>query len=406
MSMSYSDEEEEQEKLNMSTMDISNKTNNMLNANRSHSNFSISLLRNERKNDRDYLNMSSINSRYEEEPGNAKSEEDEFTRTGTRFNSVPKNDLSYTPKMNYRQNANVNTDIRRGVNEGFQNTIPKPEMSHTGTYLNRGRPNTAKYLYKDTPSNININIVNQNYSNLIVSQKDVPNAPRQEGAFDIPIPNTNINQEGSNDYSQKYPVYKEVYGRYRPKSSVGTRTISYVPKQNSYVDEYLKKYKPMNEYNTIQNNSSSINERRNVKPISYPLEEEYNNLSDGYNNISLYKSRILTPTRKTNGNETDFYNSRSVDRPRREFSPNRRRFYEQGGYLQERENGLSFSGRYVNNFGNIDFKQSLQYRPFLFQDRSLGNNSFGYTSYSNYGASTAYPSYLSPSRTNIRNQYY
>ena len=139
---------------------------NQLNMNYSHANFSIN------KNNFYRSNNENRNAVY--------NNEEEFSKTGTAFHPVNneqsyKTQMSYTPKINYRsqmENDNKGNNTMNRVNEG--NKIG----AYTGTFLNRRHdPQKNNYFVDNndfsmtTSPNININIVNQNVSNLVLNNE-------------------------------------------------------------------------------------------------------------------------------------------------------------------------------------------------------------------------------------------
>ena len=396
--------------------DISNHS--QLNMNYSHANFTI--------------NKNNI---YRTNNNN----EDDFTRTGTSFHPNNeqnfKSQMSYTPKINYRsqmENDNKgNNEINR-VNEG--NKIG----AYTGTFLNRRHDPQKNNYFADpmtTSPNININIVNQNVSNLVVNNErnkkydndisyrklyqgnssSINEKPLVANNFMRTI-NVNDTPTKTNQYTTQI---KHQYGLY---STINEKpTINKPPEIDTNNDisldssNFTPNFMTLNEYPNNMTTSTdeelnqssmlnrSISNYKGIRPktslfsssMSYLPQTKYTSKyvqesRSPYRNEETIRTRMMTPNRRYEDNITqkDFYNSRSVERVRRDMSPNRR-IYNTGSsfYLQERENNLAF-GRYNNNInqsGNDYMKYNLQFRrPFAYQGREFNNYSNMPSYYSSY----------------------
>lgn len=435
-------------------------------------------------------------------------ENDSFTRTGTAFNPQNinsfKSQMSYTPKINYRSQmeGDANNNVPRLNKENkFE--------SYTGTYLNRRHDlqsnnnnyfiNNNEYPSITTSPNININIVNQNVSNLVLNERNrkttenllnesnsekIYRKQYKEDNIDI-TPSQNAIQEKkllTNNFFRTINVNEEPKGNKPPSSmlSIGNlnnqfisqekqfglyNTINSNSKQGEYQIEGPKPLSPFQQNidsmevpNSNQNDISLDNTSSNYTP-NFPTLNDYQNYATNtteeepptnsslifnrslsqyqiptidtrpkpslfssslsyiptkkYISSNIYtqdskaayqkstndvlKYRMLTPNRRYNDEliHRDFYNSRSVERIKRDFSPNRRMY--NSNYLQERENNLAF-GRYnnINQPGNLDYmKYNLQFRrPFAYN----GGKEYNYSNSSNY--------YFLPPYQNRSGDYY
>lgn len=433
---------------------------NQLNMNYSHANFSIN------KNNFYRSNNENRNAVY--------NNEEEFSKTGTAFHPVNneqsyKTQMSYTPKINYRsqmENDNKGNNTMNRVNEG--NKIG----AYTGTFLNRRHdPQKNNYFVDNndfsmtTSPNININIVNQNVSNLVLNNErnrkyeNILNDTNNDISYrklykgntsteDKPIiPNNYMRTLNVNDTQAKNIIpktnnnqyttqIKHQYGLYstineKPTDKVYSNKPPAIDTNNDISldsSNFTPNFMTINDYQNNMTNTTeedqmnqsamlnrSISNYKDIRPktslfsssMSYlPQQEKYTNnyvqaSRSPYRHEETIRSRMMTPNRRYDDNNTqkDFYNSRSVERVRREMSPNRR-MYNTGSsfYLQERENNLAF-GRYNNNInqsGNDYMKYNLQFRrPFAYQ---------GGREYNNY---SSMPSYYSMSSYQSRNgEYY
>ena len=282
---------------------------------------------------------------------------------------------------------------------------------------------------------ININIVNQNVSNLVVNNErnkkydndisyrklyqgnssSINEKPLVANNFMRTI-NVNDTPTKTNQYTTQI---KHQYGLY---STINEKpTINKPPEIDTNNDisldssNFTPNFMTLNEYPNNMTTSTdeelnqssmlnrSISNYKNIRPkislfsssMSYLPQTKYTSkyLQESrspYRNEETIRTRMMTPNRRYEDNITqkDFYNSRSVERVRRDMSPNRR-IYNTGSsfYLQERENNLAF-GRYNNNInqsGNDYMKYNLQFRrPFAYQGREFNNYSNMPSYYSSY----------------------
>ena len=346
--------------------------------------------------------------------------------------------LAYTPKANYRITDNDNNISNNSTNnnESYYNERQNQNYaSYTGTYLNRRREQIRNelddisnnnynekqelnirnnYQIRSTP-NININIVNQNFSIDNQSNNNINNNlsdslqertkktiyyNQRERDDNI---NNNIKNYHSNNSNNIYPnnlIYKnynqynirnlnnnnrnDISGRllydYNNKQSANYTSYNITPKINNYISNYqnirpnyTQLYKNLNNENNNKNNNEGLkNFQSRYNSIfnrnEYKLDNDsdnnkiFNRSASGFyprNSINLEQEE----TEENNNNDEIFTQSISnynIQTPQRNFdrtlllTPNRR-------YNNEDNNNIMNNSRSVEREKKIDLSLSSPY---------------------------------------------